>query len=150
MSWDPSKHPRAADGKFGTKSSSSSSSDGQTPAATTAEIKDFQKKYGLPVTGKFDPATLSAMQHAHDKPGKKPKAKKPKAKKATVKPKKTTKKTTTAQAAGGKGMTLVPGKPTKTGTKTKKAAKKPVAKQHAPRPPKKVVRKVTISGRTVH
>jgi hypothetical protein len=153
MSWDPSQHPRAAagaagGGQFAAKGGSSSSSGGQTPAATTQQIKDFQKKYGLPVTGKFDARTLSVFKHAHDKPAKKKAAKKPRAKrKAAKKPVKT------PNSPGGKSTKTRADHTSAHTRHTTKAAKhkKPtVKKPHITRPPKKVVRKVSIGGRRVH
>jgi peptidoglycan hydrolase-like protein with peptidoglycan-binding domain len=150
MTCDPSQHPRAAGsaggGRFAPKGGGSGGGSSDTPPATTAQIKDFQKKYGMPVTGKFDAKTLSAMKHAHDKPGKKTAAKKSKLKAKAKHKKPTAKKIHTADGKGTKVTQVKPGTKTKAGhTTTKHKAKKPVAKkQYVPRPPKKVVRKVTI------
>lgn len=74
MTWDEAAHPRAAGGKFASRSGggTSSKADDKTPAATTAEIKDFQRRYDLPVTGRFDARTLRAFRAADAKPKKRP------------------------------------------------------------------------------
>jgi peptidoglycan hydrolase-like protein with peptidoglycan-binding domain len=153
MTCDPSQHPRAAGsaggGRFPPKVGGSGGGSSDSPPATTTQIKDFQKKYEMPVTGKFVAKTLSAMKHPHDKPGKKTAAKKPKLKAKAKDRKPTAKKIDTAD---GKGTKATPGTPVKPGMKIKaghttikRKAEKPVAKkQHVPRPPKKIVRKVSI------
>lgn len=55
------QHPRGPGGKWAAKGSSDSSG-GTVPPAVAAQIRDFQKRTGLKVTGQFDAAT---MAHIH-------------------------------------------------------------------------------------
>lgn len=62
--WDAAAHPRvpagsAAGGQFKAKSGGK---DSQPPAKTAAQIRDFQRRNHLPVTGRFDAATMAKIQ----------------------------------------------------------------------------------------
>jgi hypothetical protein len=68
LAWDEAKHPRKG-GKFapkGTQSQPAAQNQQPTTAqinpALAAQIRDFQKRMGLPVTGNFDQATVAKIQ----------------------------------------------------------------------------------------
>lgn len=57
LAWDESKHPRVK-GKFAPKGSADSS----LPPDMAANVRDFQKRNGLPVTGTIDTATAAKIR----------------------------------------------------------------------------------------
>lgn len=63
LAWNEQLHPRSK-GKFAPKGTPASSSSSALPANMAGNVRDFQKRNGLPVTGLIDRATAARIRQA--------------------------------------------------------------------------------------